>query len=244
MAFAQSANGHMNWEAVFTANNVRRLLIGDYPADLGGVALTLTLSLIAMVLATLLGTAVGYARFAGGRPLRWVASVYVELLRNIPLLILIFWAYFAPPYFGYTPTKFSSVLVALVLFNAAYIAEVVRSGLLSVSAGQTEAARALGMSPLQQALYVMLPIAGYNTIPAMTGRYITLLKGTSLAFLIGLSEVTEIGRQINNRLLTAPVEIYATLLMIYFCLNRVLSAGLRLFEDRRRFNRIFCFFAR
>ena len=61
---------------------------------------------------------------------------------------------------------------------------------------------------------------------------------------LGLAEVTEIGRQINNRLLTAPVEIYATLLVIYFCLNRALSAAMRLLEDRRRFNRIFCFFAR
>ena len=176
--------------------------------------------------------------------MRWLAGGYVELLRNIPLLVLVFWAYFAPPYFGFRPTKFSSVLLAIVLFNAAYIAEVVRSGLLSVPVGQIEAARAIGLSPLQQALYVMLPVAAFNTIPAMTGRYITLLKGTSLAFLIGLSEVTEIGRQINNRLLTAPIEVYATLLVIYFCLNRSLSALMRLLEDRRRFNRVFYLFVR
>ena len=114
----------------------------------------------------------------------------------------------------------------------------------AISVGQIEAARAIGMSGLQQALYVMLPIAGFNTIPAMTSRYITLLKNTSLAFLIGLAEVTEIGREINNRLLTAPVEVYATLLAIYFVLNRSLSAGMRLFEDRRRLNRVFCLFAR
>jgi polar amino acid transport system permease protein len=234
----------MNWDLVFTENNIRRLLIGDWPRSLGGVALTIELSLIGMVFATLLGFLVGYLRYAGPRPVRWLAGGYVELLRNIPLLVLVFWAYFAPPYFGFQPTKFSSVLVAIVLFNAAYIAEVVRSGLLAVPTGQIEAARAMGLSPVQQALYVLLPIAAYNTVPVMTGRYITLLKGTSLAFLIGLAEVTEIGRQINNRLLTAPVEIYATLLIIYFCLNRSLSAAMRLLEDRRRFNRIFCFFAR
>jgi len=234
----------MNWHLVFTENNIRRLLIGDWPGSLGGVALTVELSLIGMVFATLLGFLVGYLRYAGSRWVRWLAGGYVELLRNIPLLVLVFWAYFAPPYFGFQPTKFSSVLVAIVLFNAAYIAEVVRSGLLTVPTGQIEAARAMGLSPVQQALYILLPIAAYNTVPAMTGRYITLLKGTSLAFLIGLAEVTEIGRQINNRLLTAPVEIYATLLVIYFCLNRSLSAAMRLLEDRRRFNRIFCFFAR
>jgi len=234
----------VNWHLVFTENNLRRLLIGDWPGELGGVALTVELSLVGMVLATVLGFAVGYLRFAGPRPVRWLAGGYVELCRNIPLLVLVFWAYFAPPYFGFQPTKFSSVLVAIVLFNAAYIAEVMRSGLLSVPVGQIEAARAIGMSSLQQALYVLLPIATYNSVPAMTGRYITLLKGTSLAFLIGLSEVTEIGRQINNRLLTAPVEVYATLLAIYFCLNRSLSAGMRLLEDRRRFNKLICFFAR
>jgi polar amino acid transport system permease protein len=234
----------MNWDLVFTENNVRRLLVGDWPKSLGGVALTLELSLIGIVLATLLGFLVGYMRFAGPRPIRWLAAGYVELLRNIPLLVLVFWAYFAPPYFGFESTKFASVLVAIVLFNAAYLAEIVRSGLLSVPVGQVEAARAMGMSSLQLALYVQLPIAAYATIPAMTGRYITLLKGTSLAFLIGLAEVTEVGRQINNRLLTAPVEVYATLLAIYFCLNRALSAGMRLLEDRRRFNRLVCFFAR
>jgi polar amino acid transport system permease protein len=234
----------MNWHLVFTENNVRRLLVGDWPASLGGVALTIELSLIGMVLATLLGYVVGYLRFAGSKPVRWLVGGYVEVLRNIPLLILVFWAYFAPPYFGFRPAKFTSVLVAIVLFNGAYIAEVVRSGLLSVPASQIEAARAMGMSSWQLALYVQLPVATYNSIPAMTGRYITLLKGTSLAFLIGLADVTEIGRQINNRLLTAPVEVYATLLAIYFCLNRLLSAGMRLMEDRRRFNRLFWFFAR
>ncbi|MBV8170106.1 MAG: amino acid ABC transporter permease [Alphaproteobacteria bacterium] len=234
----------MSWDLVFTANNVRRLLIGDWPGSLGGVALTVELSLLGMLGATLLGFLVGWLRHAGARPVRWLAAGYVELLRNIPLLVLVFWAYFAPPYFGFQPSKFVSVLVAIVLFNAAYIAEVVRSGLLAVPTGQIEAARAIGLSRRQQALYVQLPIAAYSVVPAMTGRYITLLKGTSLAFLIGLAEVTEIGRQINNRLLTAPVEIYATLLVIYFCLNRALSAAMRLLEDRRRFNRIFCFFAR
>jgi len=233
----------MSWDLVFTSNNIRRLLIGDWPGALGGVALTLELSVIGMVLASLLGFLVGYLRYAGSRPVRWLAGFYVELLRNIPLLVLVFWAYFAPPYFGFQPSKFVSVLVAIVLFNAAYMAEIVRSGLLAVPTGQIEAARAIGMSRLQQALYVLLPIAAFNTVPAMTGRYITLLKGTSLAFLIGLTELTEIGRQINNRLLTAPVEIYATLLVVYFCLNRALSAAMRLLEDRRRFNRIFCFFA-
>ena len=234
----------MNWHLVLTDNNVRRLVVGDYPDALGGVALTLLLTAVGIVCSTLLGLLVGYLRFAGTKPLRVVATVYVEFLRNIPLLVLIFWAYFAPPYFGFTPSKFSSVLVALVLFNAAYIAEVVRSGLLSVSVGQIEAARAIGMSSVQQALFVMLPIAAFNTVPAMTSRYITLLKNTSLAFLIGLSELTEIGRQINNRLLTAPVEVYATLLAIYFVLNGALSACMHRLENRRTFNRVFCFFAR
>ena len=234
----------MNWHLVFTDNNIRRLLIGDWPRELGGVALTIELSLLGMGLATVLGFVVGYLRFAGSQPVRWLAGGYVELCRNIPLLVLVFWAYFAPPCFGFSPSKFSSVLVAIALFNAAYIAEVIRSGLLAVPVGQIEAARAMGMSSLQQALYVLLPIATYNSLPAMAGRYITLLKGTSLAFLIGLSEVTEIGRQINNRLLTAPVEVYVTLLAIYFFLNRSLSAGMRLLEDRRRFNRVVCFFAR
>ena len=85
----------------------------------------------------------------------------------------------------------------------------------------------------------MLPQAFFNMIPALTSRYITALKNTSLAFLIGLSDLTDIGKEINARLMTAPIEVYMTLLLIYFVVNRGLSSAMRRLENRPRFNRLF-----
>jgi polar amino acid transport system permease protein len=157
----------------------------------------------------------------------------------VPLLILVFWAYFVPPYLGIETSKSFSVTVALTLFTTAYIAEYIRGGIVSIPHTQREAARTLGLSPLQVQLYVVLPQAFFNMIPAITGRYVVTVMNTSLAFLIGLSELTDIGKQINVRLQTSPVEVYLTLMLIYFVVNRGLSAGMRLLEYRPRFNRLF-----
>jgi polar amino acid transport system permease protein len=226
---------------VWTAGNWQRLLVGDLfsTGEVGGLLLTLELGLLSIVFATILGAAIGLMRSSSSRVLRIPATVFVELLRNVPLLILVFWAYFGPPYFGVQTSKFGSVLVALTLFTAAYIAEVVRSGILAVPQGTVMAARALGFGRRHVLLRIVLPIAFFSMIPALTGRYIVAIKNTSLAFLIGLSDLTEIGKQISNVLMTAPVEIYGTLLLIYFVVNTVLANGMKLLEDRRRFARLF-----
>jgi polar amino acid transport system permease protein len=231
----------MQFDRVWTAANWQRLLVGDLVSQgvMGGLLLTLLLGLSSIGLATLLGTIIGVLRDSPWRPLRAVITIYVQAFRNVPLLILVFWAYFFPAVLGLQLSKFASVLVALTLFTAAYIAEIVRGGILSVNHGHIEAARALGMSPLQIELWVVLPQALFNMLPALAGRYIVTIKNTSLAFLIGLADLTEIGKQIGARLMTAPVEVYITLLLIYFLVNRGLSALFRLLEDRHRFSRIF-----
>jgi polar amino acid transport system permease protein len=85
----------------------------------------------------------------------------------------------------------------------------------------------------------VLPQAFFNMLPALAGRYVVAIKNTSLAFLIGLADLTEIGKQIGTRLMSAPVEVYLTLLIVYFLVNRGLSLLLRALEDRHRFNRVF-----
>ena len=231
----------MQFERVWTAANWERLLVGDLfnQGVLGGLLMTLVLGLSSIALATLLGVIVGVMRDAPWRLLSAPSAIYVQAFRNVPLLILVFWAYFFPPVVGLQLSKFASVLLALTLFTAAYIAEIVRGGIRSVARGHIEAARALGMSSLQIQLWIVLPQAVFNMLPALAGRYIVSIKNTSLAFLIGLADLTEIGKQIGARLMTAPIEVYITLLMIYFVVNRSVSALMRLLEDRHRFNRIF-----
>jgi len=231
----------MQFERVWTAANWERLLVGDLfnKGVMGGLLLTLVLGLASIAMATLLGAAIGVLRASPRRALSLPSAVYVQAFRSVPLLILIFWAYFFPPVLGVQVSKFTSVLMALTLFTAAYIGEIVHGGIRSVAFGHIEAARALGMSALETQLRIVLPQAFFNMLPALTGRYVVSVKNTSLAFLIGLADLTEIGKQIGARLMTAPIEVYITLLMIYFVVNRGLSLLMRLLEDRSRFNRIF-----
>jgi polar amino acid transport system permease protein len=231
----------MNWAKVWTPLNLERLLVGDLftQGHVGGLLLTMEIAAIAIAGATVLGAILGLMRASRSRLVRYPALVYIQVFRSVPLLILVFWAYFVPPYLGLETSKAFSVTVALTFFTAAYIAEYIRGGILSIPHTQREAARTLGLSPLQVQLYIVLPQAFFNMIPAITGRYVVTVMNTSLAFLIGLSELTDIGKQINVRLQTSPVEVYLTLMLIYFVVNRTLSAGMRLLEYRPRFNRLF-----
>lgn len=231
----------MNWDRVWTAKNWERLLFGNWfsTGEAGGLLLTLQIGLLAIVLSTIIGAAVGLLRNSSSRWLWMPAAAYIEGLRNVPLLILVFWAYFVPPHLGVQTSKFASVLVALTLFTSAYIAEVVRGGILAVPRGAVDAARAIGLNWSQIQLRIVLPIAFFNMIPALTGRYVVAIKNTSLAFLIGLSDLTEVGKQISNHLMTSPVEVYATLLLIYFVVNALLSKAMQRLESRRLFGRLF-----
>lgn len=231
----------MNWDRVWTPLNFERLLVGDLftQGEVGGLLLTISIAAVAILIATVLGAILGFMRASASRAVRYPAFLYIQTFRSVPLLILVFWAYFVPPYLGIETSKSVAVTVALTLFTAAYIAEYIRGGILSVPKMQREAARTLGLSPFQIQLYVVLPQAFFTMIPAITGRYVVTVMNTSLAFLIGLSELTDIGKQINVRLQTAPIEVYLTLMLIYFVVNRSLSAGMRLLEDRHRFNRLF-----
>lgn len=230
----------MNWDLVWTKENLIRLAVGDIArGEPGGLLLTLTLSAIAIFCCSIMGAVIGVMRVSRSRLLSVPAAVYILTFRNVPLLILVFWAYFVPPYLGILTSKFTSVAIALIFFTSAYIAEILRGGIRSVAVGNIEAARALGLSNLEIQRWVVLPQAIHKMIPALTGRYITVVKNTSLAFLIGLTDLTEIGKEINARLMTAPIEVYFTLLMTYFFVNRGLSATTRRLEKPARFNKLF-----
>jgi polar amino acid transport system permease protein len=231
----------MQFERVWTTANWERLLVGDLfnTGAMGGLLVTVLLGLATIALSTALGAVIGAMRAARWRAVRVAAGLYVQAFRNVPALILIFWAYFFPPVLGLEVSKFTSVLVALTLFTAAYIAEIVAGGIRAVERGHIEAAREMGMSALEIELWIVLPQAFHTMLPALAGRYVVAIKNTSLAFLIGLADLTEIGKQIGARLMTAPIEVYITLMLVYFVVNRGLSMLLRRLEDRNRFNRLF-----
>jgi len=231
----------MHWDKVWTSANWERLLVGDLlnTGEAGGLLVTLGIGIAAILGSTLLGALLGILR-ASQRRILWVpAMLYIQAFRNVPLLILVFWAFFFPPTIGFELSRIASMLLALTLFTSAYIAEIVRGGIRAVPAGHIEAARVLGMGRLQIQLWVVLPQAFFNMLPALAGRYVVSVKNTSLGFLIGLADLTEIGKQIGARIMTAPIEVYLTLLAIYFVVNRGVSGATRLLEKRERFNKLF-----
>jgi len=195
-------------------------LVGQYPkGPLGGLALTLLLGALALALAFPLGVLLGLARVSPFRRLRWPVTALVYTVRGTPLLMVVFWAYFfLPAITGRKTDQFTTMLAALVVFNGAYLAEVVRAGIQGIPRGQMECARALGLSHAQAMRRVILPQATRNMLPSLVNQFISTIKETSLGYIIGLSEVSFIASQVNAQTMTFPTQIYATLALTYFVL--------------------------
>lgn len=215
------------------------LLIGQYPqGPLGGLALTVIMALLALIASFPLAVLIGLARTSTIAPVRNIAMGYTYVVRAIPLLLLIFWTYFAVPLItGYNISGFITMIVALVVYEGAYLGEVVRAGINAVPKGQVEAARAMGMSYWQCMRKIVLPQALFNMLPSILNQFIMITKNTSLAYLIGTQEVTFAAYQINNQLLTQPFQVYALLAGFYFVLCFSLSRLAKWLEhtiDRKR----------
>ena len=200
-------------------------LIGRYPdGPLGGLALTLLLASLGLLLALPIGLLLGLGRVS---PLRWVrlpVMALVFVVRGTPLLMVVFWAYFfLPSVTGVKTDQFTTMLMALVIFDAAYLAEIVRAGIQGLPKGQTEAARSLGLSYLGAMFNVVLPQALRHMLPSLVNQFVSTIKQTSLGYIIGLAEVSFIATQINTLVFTQPTQIYITLGLTYFVLCFSLS---------------------
>jgi polar amino acid transport system permease protein len=195
-------------------------LVGQYPhGPLGGLALTLLLASLGLLLALPLGIVLGVARTAAPAWLRWPVTGLVYLVRGTPLLMVVFWAYFClPSVTGHKTDQFTTMLAALVLFDAAYLAEIVRAGLQALPKGQLAAARSLGMSELQALRLVLLPQALRHMLPSLVNQFVSTIKATSLGTIIGLAELSFVATAINNQVLVKPLQVYGTLAFSYFVL--------------------------
>ena len=210
------------------------LLIGQYPhGPLGGLAATLGLAAISLVLALPCGVLLALGRISPWRCLRWPATAVVQLVRGLPLLMFIFWAYFfVPIVIGRPVAGTTTMVVALVCYESAYLAEIIRAGIQALPSGQQEAGRALGLSYLQTMRRVILPQALYNMLPSMLSQFVSTVKETSLAYVISVQELTYAANQVNSVQLTKPFEVFALLALTYFILNFGLSSLVRLVELR------------
>ncbi len=201
------------------------------PVLLQGALLTVEVSLLAIALATLLGVAGAAARLSGARPLRALGSAYVEVFRNTPLLVQIFFLFFGLARVGIRLSAFHSGLLALALYTGAYNTEVFRAGLEAVPRGLREAAAALGLSPWQRFRFVVLPTAVRISLPALGNNFIALVKNSSLVSTIGMVELTFMARDLETWTFRS-FDVYGLATLIYFGLVLLLSWLLRGLEAR------------
>jgi len=190
----------------------------------GGLWVTVQLSVLGLVGALLLGTAVALTRVSPLRPLRWVGAAYVEFFRNTPLVVQLFFLFLGLPLLGLRFAQdtfdniFRAAFVGMALYHGAYVAEVVRGGLLGVDRGQIEAARSLGLSYLQTLREVQLPQTFRAVIPPLGNIAIALVKNTSLASTIGVTELLFGAEIVESRTFRAE-EAFLTATLLYLALT-------------------------
>ncbi len=194
------------------------LLVGQYPnGPLGGFAATMLLSVLGIGLAFPLSVLIALCRISKWWALRAPATALVYGVRGIPLLMIIFWVYFLfPLLLGANVPGFATMLCTLVIYEGAFLSEVVRAGIEALPRGQMDAARALGHSYPRAMRYVILPQALYNMGPAILSQFISTIKETTLGYVINVPELTFAANQINNRLLTKPFEVFLILALTYY----------------------------
>jgi polar amino acid transport system permease protein len=213
-------------------NNFEFLFVQGFLGFGGFAGGTLRLAIPAIVLGFLMGIVIGLGRLAKARAIRLVATMYVEFFRGVPLVMVIFWFWFIiPNLMRISLPEYGIALTAFVVFEAAYLAEIVRAGIQSVARGQVEAANATGLSDRQTMRHIVLPQALRNMIPALVTQFIVLLKDTSLASIIGYIDLTKAAQIVNNREIR-PFELYLFIAVIYWSVSYAMSRYAQRLERR------------
>jgi polar amino acid transport system permease protein len=193
---------------------------------------TLRLAIPSIVLGFILGIFIGLGRLSRRAWLRVPATLYVEFFRGIPLVMVIFWIWIViPVVLRIKIPEFGVALTAFVIFEAAYLGEIVRAGVQSVPRGQVEAATAVGLSSSQTMRHVVLPQALKNMIPSLVTQFIVLFKDTSLASIIGFMDLTKAAQVVNNREIR-PFELYLFIAAVYWVCTYSMSRYARSLEKR------------
>ncbi|MEO5692983.1 MAG: amino acid ABC transporter permease [Usitatibacter sp.] len=196
-----------------------------------GTVTTLYLAAASVVLSTVLGLVLAILQLYGGIILRALVEIYLYIVRGVPLLVMLFTMYYALPYANIRIEPNSGGIVVIGAYFAAFMAEVFRGAVLSVPRGQWEAARAVGLRTPRILLDVVLAQATRVAGPPYINTCIMVVKGTSLVSIIGLMDVTYVGKQIVERTL-APFEIFGAVALVYFTLCFALSRLGRYLESR------------
>ncbi|MHA6643593.1 amino acid ABC transporter permease [Mesorhizobium sp. A623] len=202
-----------------------------------GLILSLELAVLSILIGAIIGLVLAIWYVSAGKVARTMISAYVEFIRNVPLILLVYIVFYGVPTvvdFAYSPTV--SFVGTLSLYAGAYLVEVFRSGLEAVPRGQVDAGKAIGLNPLQRLLHVRLPTMARITLPALSNTFISLFKDTSVASVIAVPELAYGAQWINFNTFRI-VEVYIVTTVMYLITGYSILFGLRLVERRFRVER-------
>jgi len=225
-------NYHFDW-AIVTSGKYFEWLVS-------GLVVTLQLSLVGIVFSFLIGLLIAVMRMSHIKPVRWTALAYLEFFRNTPLLVQIFFWYFGSykilpqavnEWLTSTNFEFAAAVIALTIYTSAFIAEDIRSGVLSIPKEQMEAARSAGFTYLRAMQYIILPQAVRITVPPLVNQFLNLAKNSSLAMTIGVMELTYQARQVESYTFKG-FEAFTAATLVYLAISVVITAVMDLYDKR------------
>lgn len=206
-------------------------VLSEYmPSLLDGLYMTIHISILSIIFGTIMGILGALCKISKNFILRSIANVYVEWIRNTPLLIQVLFIYFGLGVFLNLSPMVASV-IALSFFSGAYITEIIRAGIQSVPRGQKEAAQSIGMTEFQAMRLIILPQAIKRILPPLAGQFITLVKDSSLVSVIAVTDLTYVAKNIVTTTFRA-FEVWLVIAVFYFVLSFTLSLAVRKLESR------------
>lgn len=203
----------------------------DFDLLIAGLGLGLGLAAISIAIGCVIGLVTAFGMLSRIRAIRWVALTYVSAIRNVPILVLILFTFFALPQLGVRLGKIESFVFSLSIYAGAYLMEVFRAGLVALPAGLREAGLAIGLTELQSKIYLMIPVMFRNVLPSLSNNFISLFKDTSLAAAIAVPELTFYARKINVEAFRV-IETWMVASLLYVVTCYVIAALLRVIETR------------
>ena len=214
----------MDFFSAFTWINIRFLL--------DGLLVTLEVAVVSIILSFIIGGILGVLRYMKIPAVSVVVGFIVDVIRNLPLLLIIFFTYFALPQIGIQFSIFWSAVVAMTIFESAMLSEIIRAGLLAVPKGQMEAGRSTGLSYLATLYYIVFPQSIKLMLPPIVSQFISLIRDTSLAVIISLPELTHHAKIIYAQDPAAVLPMFFALTLCYFTICYSLSVVARKLETK------------
>ncbi len=230
----QGCNSNYNWGwDILNPNNIEGLT--NLKFLISGISITIYISIISIILAMIIGLVIALPSLSNNKFLSYFNIAYVEIVRAIPLLVLILWIYYGLPIVsGISFSPFVSGVIALTISESAFQAEIFRAGINSINKGQHEVAGSLGMDFWKKMRFVILPQAIKVVLPALGNQFVYVLKMSSLVSIIGIADLT---RKANELVTTTyrPLEIYTFLILEYLALILIVSYYVRKLEKRLKY---------